>query len=653
MRAQSALLLVGIITLATLGSNDVSRRPAPPLVRANSNTERGGVLRGGVLSVALEAKRALWYLNGASRPPQMIEAFAEPGKAPVAPGPLVRAPVGTEIRLSVHNELSNPLTLFVPAVVRGDADRLATDSVLIAPGATASVITRATNPGNYVYRARAPGARGRAKDFGIAGVLAGALVIDTLDAPARARDRIFVVMQTDDSALAACADTSAGNRGRKCQDIAFPARTTINGLAWPNTERMHAAVGDSLHWRVINATDDVHPMHLHGFYYRIDEFGGPQADVQGRPAPGQMVVTQLLTPFSGMSMTWSPDRPGNWLFHCHFAMHLQPDVISAASDDAHLHGMAGLVIGTIVSARPGVQAAREPAATRRLRLIAIEDSATLRTDARMAVPSMHFVLDEDGHRIDAGPDFSPDLGLVRGEPVAITIVNHLREPTSVHWHGIEVQDSYMDGAAGFSGLGKHLAPEIAPGDSFVARFTPPRAGTFMYHAHMHEIEQEMAGLEGALIVRDSGAAASRDDHVFFLKASRVESASAALEINGRTTPDTVVLHVGRPARFRLLNLSTHHLGAAETFRLAALFSDPPVDIREETIVDWRPLAKDGLDLPQAARASRPAQQAISMGETYDFEYTPGEPGMLRLEVVPLGVPGARLRLLIGVPIRVE
>jgi FtsP/CotA-like multicopper oxidase with cupredoxin domain len=362
-----------------------------------------------------------------------------------------------------------------------------------------------------------------------------------------------------------------------------------------------------------------------------------------------MVVTQLLTPFSGMSMTWSPNRPGNWLFHCHFAMHLQPDVISAAADDPHLRGMAGLAIGTIVAARPGVQVAGEPAATGHLRLVAVEDSAA-ETDTRMEMPSMHFVLDDGGHRSDAGPDFSPDLDLVRGESVAITIVNHLAEPTSVHWHGIEVQDSYMDGAAGFSGSGKHLTPEIAPGDSFVARFTPPRAGTFIYHAHMDEIRQEMAGLEGALIVRDSGSSPSADDHTFFLKVSR---AAAGLEINGRTSPDTVVLHVGQPARLRLLNLSTHHVGAAEAFRLAVAPEDRSVGIADESIVEWNAVAKDGLDLPQTARASRRAQQVIAMGETYDFEYTPREPGMLRLEVVPLAAAGARLRLFIGVPIRVE
>src|SRR5580765_2524826 len=137
---------------------------------------------------------------------------------------------------------------------------------------------------------------------------------------------------------------------------------------------------------------------------------------------------------------------------------------------------------------------------------------------------MRFVLEADGHRVDTGRDFSPELDLMRGEPVSITIVNHLAEPTSVHWHGIEVEDSYMDGVPDFSGSEKHV--------------TPPRAGTFMYHAHVDELREQMGGLEGALIVRDRGDVPSVDDHVFFLKGD-VPTTGHPLEINGQANPDTV------------------------------------------------------------------------------------------------------------------
>jgi len=394
-------------------------------------------------------------------------------------------------------------------------------------------------------------------------------------------------------------------------------------------------------------------MHLHGFYFRVDAFSGPLADYQGRPQPGQHVVTQLMSPLSAMSITWSPDRPGNWIFHCHFAIHLEPNnSIPAETDDPQMRDMAGLVLGVEVASRPGAAAVVEPNAVRHLRLIAIADSSVHHGGRSDTLPALRFVLEEHGHRIDTGRDFSPEIDLTRGEPVSIMIVNHLAEPTSVHWHGIEVEDSYVDGVPGFSGAGTRVTPGIAPGDSFEARFTPPRSGTFMYHAHVDEVREQTAGLEGALIVRDPGATASPDDHVFFLKGQRFNPAHP-LEINGQASPDTVVLHVGRVARFRILNLSTQT--PTPTISLTARQDSAPSNGRGMTIVRWRPVAKDGAALPVSAQVPRAARQMISMGETYDFEFVPQHPGLLGLEVHSTPPPGIRAPpgLLVRVPIRVS
>lgn len=362
-----------------------------------------------------------------------------------------------------------------------------------------------------------------------------------------------------------------------------------------------------------------------------------------------MVVTQLMSPFTTMSMTWSPTRPGNWLFHCHIALHLKPDSLSAGADDPDMRGMTGLVIGTEVDGKSGVAMAR-PAASpvaRRLRLVTEAGPARPGEHVPDSVPAMRFVLEDGRHKVVGGRDFSPELDLVRGEPVAITIVNHLAEPTSVHWHGIEIQDSYVDGVPGFSGTGKHLTPAIAPGDSFVARFTPPRAGTFMYHAHVDEVIQQAAGLEGALIVRDRADPPSGDDHVFFLKGV-ANSRQHPVEVDGRAMPDTVVLHVGRTARFRLINLAT--VNAAPIVDLTANPDSALTRPRDTMIVRWRPLAKDGYDVPVTAQVPVPARQDVADGETYDFAYTPRSAGMLQLE---FRTNGPDRRLFIRVPIRVE
>jgi hypothetical protein len=67
------------------------------------------------------------------------------------------------------------------------------------------------------------------------------------------------------------------------------------------------------------------------------------------------------------------------------------------------------------------------------------------------------------------------------------------------------------------------------------------------------------------------------------------------------------------------------------------------------LVRWRPVAKDGADLPAAARTVVPAVQVVSTGETYDFEVEPAAPGALRLEVVAPALRAVTVR----VPIRVE
>lgn len=49
-------------------------------------------------------------------------------------------------------------------------------------------------------------------------------------------------------------------------------------------------------------------------------------------------------------------------------------------------------------------------------------------------------------------------------------------------------------------------------------------------------------------------------------------------------------------------------------------------------VGWRSLAKDAADLPVHQRDRTTARQMVNVGETYDFTFTPNEPGELALEV---------------------
>lgn len=206
--------------------------------------------------------------------------------------------------------------------------------------------------------------------------------------------------------------------------------------------------------------------------------------------------------------------------------------------------------------------------------------------------------------------------LYRNQPVRITVVNHTRAATAVHWHGIEVP-SYSDGVPAWSGLGTRLAPAIAPGDSFTAGFTPDRSGTFIYHAHSNENFQLALGLYGALLVVDSGGYHPERERLVIL--GGVGPGARGARINGRSVPDTLRLTVGVPYRLRLI-----HIIPDWTARITLVQGD--------SAVHWKPLAKDGADLPPSAQAIRPATLLAGPGETMDFEYQPTAPGLLRLKV---------------------
>lgn len=87
----------------------------------------------------------------------------------------------------------------------------------------------------------------------------------------------------------------------------------------------------------------------------------------------------------------------------------------------------------------------------------------------------------------------PTLRVTEGDTVRVTVTNALDEPTTVHWHGLDLPLS-MDGVAGMS------QDPIQPGTSFTYEFIATPAGTRWYHSHFRELLQHGGGLYGALIV---------------------------------------------------------------------------------------------------------------------------------------------------------
>jgi manganese oxidase len=590
------------------------RNGAPRIDRAlpNDNRTAAGTLQNGVLTVSLELRSSVWMPNGDSGVAIPIAAFAEAGKAPSIPGPMLRVASGTEIRVSLHNRLD------VRAVVRGLRDHDGTaDSLVLAPGETRDVDFIARAIGTHFYFARttsSPGIMSRGADS----QLAGALIVDPAgsdERPSSARDRVFVITAWEDSVR------DAHLRYGKGQLFA------INGLSWPHTGHLDYMRGDTVRWRVINASDHGHPMHLHGFYFAVTSRGTTVNDTLYEPAARRNAVTELMLLASTMSLEWVPDRAGNWLYHCHFINHVDTQLRLADSPHAEMVGMtrthladamSGLVLTISVRDTTSAGSAKRPASPhQRLRVFVTE-----RSGSRGALPSYSYVQQIGPHEPASDSMQLPGSTLVlhQGEPTQITVINHARHPTAVHWHGMELE-SYYDGVAGWSGSDLLTAPMIAPGDSFVVQMTPPRAGTFIYHTHADDLTQLTGGLYGALLVLSPHSRRDMNERLVILSDSSAPDMhdTPPSLVNGSSVPVPIELCVGVAHRIRFIGIS------AVSGRRLRLLDDT-------TLVQWKPLAKDGRELPSAQQSTGVAATRLIPGETRDLAFTPPHPGTFVLEV---------------------
>jgi FtsP/CotA-like multicopper oxidase with cupredoxin domain len=705
--------------------------------------------------------------------------------------------------------------------------------IVVPPGGLREVTFRSGRAGTYAYWADTLGLP-QALRFGSDTQLSGAFIVDPpaaatgrqsvvagagaavhtgRDAAANERaaeERIFVITEwsslTRDQIKQA---STADDPFMAALSMRPKATTLINGLSWPETERLTYRLGETVRWRIVNASPELHPLHLHGFYFEVDSVGDGQHDTQYATGQKPRVVTQLLPVGGTFALTWTPERAGKWLFHCHFMEHVSPDLhlgpdpaaaspkespdavdVSSGHDhaapaapaapgaaagveadhaasrdvqhaashatshdanrdashdqsddvrhdanydasdraisaelealargvgrevpfarprevadrvgheshdsvgheshaaghgpqsdgdehaaittsprsasaspetkavshderkahDAHsgyttLAGMAGMVLGITVLGPDGTTTAVDAGAaaanlakplTGAIRqTVEQARQAGPRASAPLASAStsspaprkLTMIMRSEPNRYGTEPAYGfilsderqpstddtvrapgPQLLLRRDEPVEITLVNRLPEATAVHWHGMEL-DSYYDGVHGWGGDDRHATPLIAPGESFVVRFTPPRTGTFMYHTHMHDYRQLSAGLYGALLVIDPTEIYDpTTDHALVLGRAGVGPAPVMV-LNGSANPQ-FTWRAGTRHRLRLMNITRHDI-----VQVSLASATGPVT--------WRPLTKDGAPVPSTLAAPRTAEQTIAVGETYDFEY---------------------------------
>ena len=116
-----------------------------------------------------------------------VFAFAEEGKNPSIPGPMIRVQQGTRIKVSVKNTL-----VFFPVFLHGLNQRPGKDEAIkIAPGATQEVTFLAGEPGTYYYWANTGVDVPVDSRTGWDTQLDGAFIVD--GPGARSDDRVMVI----------------------------------------------------------------------------------------------------------------------------------------------------------------------------------------------------------------------------------------------------------------------------------------------------------------------------------------------------------------------------------------------------------------------------------------------------------------------------
>ena len=94
----------------------------------------------------------------------------------------------------------------------------------------------------------------------------------------------------------------------------------------------------------------------------------------------------------------------------------------------------------------------------------------------------------------------PAIRAREGDRLRIVLKNSLAEPTTIHWHGVDVPNA-MDGVPGVT------QSAVQPGETFTYEFEARPAGTRWYHTHFDEQRQMDLGLAAPLIIEPTRASA--------------------------------------------------------------------------------------------------------------------------------------------------
>lgn len=205
----------------------------------------------------------------------------------------------------------------------------------------------------------------------------------------------------------------------------------------------------------------------------------------------------------------------------------------------------------------------------------------------------------------------PEIRCRRGDRLSVAVQNSLPQGTSIHWHGIRI-DNAMDGVSGLT------QKPILPDAKFLYDFTVPDAGTYWYHPHNRTWEQLARGLYGPLIIEEDEPYAVDAEQVLIVDDWRLHEDGSLHEesfsnrhdrshagrlgnwatVNGVSQPSYIFKRNDR-VRFRLIN-------AANARVIPLGFGDLPAVV---IALDGQPLENPVPLADQSPLVLAPAQRA--------------------------------------------
>ena len=295
--------------------------PAAARVEAPANARGDRPLEaridGGVKVYELEAAVTRWNIL----PYVRVAAYAFNGQVP---GPRIRITEGDRVRFIVRNSLPEPTTvhwhgLILPNAMDGPAE---ITQAPIPPGGSFTYEFTAVQAGTFFYHSHTNPDRQQALG------LYGALIIDPKQRTSLAYDKELVVQ------LQEWLFKDGYTFPAMPMDGMQPNFFTINGKAYPLTERVQLRVGERLLVRFIGSQSGfIHPMHIHGGPFTIVATDGVLIPEAARVTKD----TVNVGPGERYDVIWEAREPGKWLLHCHINHH-------TTNDNREEQGAGGLTL---------------------------------------------------------------------------------------------------------------------------------------------------------------------------------------------------------------------------------------------------------------------------------------------------------------------